>query len=81
MYNDTNIILFYLPLYSFDFNPIKEMFRELKTYIRQIWDEHIGFVRADFIGFLEECVSVVGARKASAKGHFRRSGISVNESQ
>jgi hypothetical protein len=28
---------------------------------------------------LEECVSVVGARKASARGHFRRSGISVDE--
>jgi DDE superfamily endonuclease len=53
------VVLLYLPPYSPDFNPIEEMFRELKTYIRQVWDEHIGFVRADFLGFLEECVTVV----------------------
>ncbi len=60
-------------------NPIEEMFGELKTYVKQVWDEHIGFVKADFLGFLEECVSVVGARKASARGHFRHPGISVDE--
>jgi hypothetical protein len=65
--------------YSFDFSPIEEMFGELETYIRQVWDEHIGFVRADFLGFLEECVGIVGARKASARGHFRRAGISIDE--
>ena len=53
-----------------------EMFGELKTYMRQVWDQHIGFVRADF---LEECVTVVGARKASARGHFRRADISMDE--
>jgi hypothetical protein len=36
------------------------MFGELKTYIKEVWDEHIGFVKADFLGFLEECVTVVG---------------------
>jgi transposase len=71
MCDDAGVILLYLLLYSPDFNPIEEMFGELKTYIRQVWDEHIGFVRANFLGFLEECVTVVGARKASAKGHFR----------
>ncbi len=69
----------YLPLYSPDLNLIEEMFGELKTYIRQVLDEHIGFVRADFLGFLEECVTVVGAREASARGHFRRAGISINK--
>ena len=69
----------YFPPYSPDFKPIEEMFGELKTYIRQVWDEHIGFVRPDFLGFLEECVTVVGARKASASGHFRRAGISMDK--
>jgi len=48
-------------------------------YIRQAWDEHIGFVRADFPSFLEECVEIVGARKTSARGHFRRAGISIDD--
>jgi hypothetical protein len=79
MCDDAGVVLLYLPPHSFDFNLIEEMFGELKTYIKQVWDEHIGFVRADFVGFLEECVTVVGARKASARGHFRRAGISIDE--
>jgi transposase len=63
---DAGVVLLYLPPYSYDFNPIEKMFRELKTYIREVWDKHIDFIRADFLGFLEECVTVVGARKASA---------------
>ena len=61
MCDDVRVILLYLLLYLPDFNPIKEMFGELKTYIKQVWDEHIGFIKADFLGFLEECVTVVGA--------------------
>ena len=79
MCDDAGVILLYLPPYSPDLNPIEEMFGELKTYIKQVWEEHIGFVRADFLGFLEECVSVVGVRKVSTRGHFRRSSISVDE--
>ena len=55
MCDDAGVILLYLPPYSPDLNPIEEMFGELKTYIKQVWDEHIGFVKADFLGFLEEC--------------------------
>jgi len=43
------------------------------------WDEHIDFVRADFWGFLEESVTVVGARKAIARGHFHHAGVSIDE--
>jgi transposase len=81
MCGDAGVVLLYLPPYSPDLNPIKEMFGELKTYIKEVWDEHIGFVRADFLGFLKECVSVVGARKGSARGHFRRSGILVDDAE
>jgi len=79
MCDDAGVILLYLLLYLPDFNPIKEMFKELKTYIRQVWDKHIGFIRADFLGFLEECVTVVGARKASAKGYFHHASILINK--
>jgi len=61
MCDDAGVLLLYLPPYSPDFNPIEETFGKLKTYIREVWDKHIGFVRADFLGFLKECVTVVGA--------------------
>lgn len=81
MCNDARVILVYLLPSSFDLNPIKKMFRELKTYIKQNWDKHISFVKANFLGFLEECVSVVSARKASARGHFRRCSISIDKAE
>jgi len=66
------------PPYSPDLNPIEGFFGELKIYIRQAWYEYIAFVRAEFLCFLEECVEVVGSRKASARGHFLQAGISVD---
>ncbi|KAK4456565.1 hypothetical protein QBC42DRAFT_190717, partial [Cladorrhinum samala] len=55
--DDAGIVLLNLPPFSPDLNPIEE-------YIRQAWDKHISFVRVDFPSFLQECVEVVGARKA-----------------
>lgn len=63
--------------YSPDLHPIEEFFGELKTYIRQVWEDQIDFVKDDFISFLEECVEVVGRRKASTEGYFRRAWISL----
>jgi hypothetical protein len=68
-----------LLLYSLDFNPIEGIFGELKTYIRQVWDKYIGFIRADFLGFLEECITTIGARKASARSHFYYTSISIDK--
>jgi transposase len=51
--DDAGVILRYLPPYSPDLNPIEEFF-ELKPYIRQVWHEHEGFIKADFLSFLEE---------------------------
>lgn len=76
--DDAGVVLLYLPPYSPDLNPIEEFFSKLKMYIRQVWDKQEGFIRADFQSFLEECVEVVGSRKASAKGHFYRAGISID---
>lgn len=36
MCDNVGVILLYLPPYSPNFNSIKEMFKELKTYIRQV---------------------------------------------
>ncbi|KAK4068649.1 hypothetical protein Purlil1_13759 [Purpureocillium lilacinum] len=79
--DSAGVVLLYLPPYSPDLDPIEEFFGELKTYIRQVWEDQIDFVKDDFISFLEECVEVVGRRKASAEGHFRRAGISLETSE
>jgi transposase len=79
MCDEAGVVLRYRPPYSPDLAPIEEFFGELKTYIRQVWDDQEDFIRADFGGFLEECITVVGGRKASARGHFRRVGFSIDE--
>lgn len=73
------VLLLYLPPYSPDLNPIEEYFGELKTYIREIWDEHGDCIKEDFGAFLKEAVSVVGERHTSAEGHFKHAGISIDE--
>jgi len=67
MCDEAGVVLRFLPPYSPDLNPIEEFFGELKAYIRKCWDEHEGFIRADFSSFLEECVTVVGGRVAIAR--------------
>lgn len=61
MCNDARVVLLFLPPYLLNFNSIEEFFGELKMYIRQGWDEYEGFIRADFLSFLEECIDVVSA--------------------
>lgn len=69
----------FLPPYSPDYNPIEEFFSELKTYIQKHWDEHLGLIKVDFKAFLRICIRAVGSRKESARGHFRHSGLIVEE--
>lgn len=72
------IVLMQSP-YSPDLNPMEEFFGELKNHMRQIWNEHEDLIRHDFGFFLEECVRTVGEREKSARGHFERCGISIDE--
>jgi len=60
----------YLP----DINPIKELFAEIKTYIKQQRYHHADLFKNNF---LRMCVDIVGSQVASAEGHFRHSGISI----
>ncbi|KAL0929406.1 uncharacterized protein CTRU02_215572 [Colletotrichum truncatum] len=79
MCSEAGVVLIYSAPYSPDIIPIEHFFGELKNFTRKVWDEHQGFIRADFQGFLEECVMVVGQRKKSARGHFRSCSISIDE--
>ena len=33
----------------------------------------------DFVSFLEWCIDEVGGREASARGHFRSAGVTIEE--
>jgi transposase len=79
MCRDAGVILLYLPPYSLDLNPIEEFFAELKAFIKKYWYEYEDNPHQNFTAFLEWCVSVVGDRERSAKGHFRHAGVNVEE--
>jgi transposase len=76
---EAGVKLLYLPPYSPDLNPIEEFFAELKMFIKRNWQRYMDDPGQDFKAFLEWCVDTVGARKSSAEGHFRHSGLSIEE--
>jgi transposase len=71
--------LIYLALYSPDMNPIEEFFAEIKGYIKQQRHRHSELFNRDFDAFLRLCIDVVGSRATSAQGHFRHSGLFVED--
>jgi transposase len=76
---DTGIKLVYLPPYSPDLNLIKEFFAELKAFIKRYWHIYERNRNQGFGNFLEWCINVVGGQEHSAEGHFRHSGLTVEE--
>jgi transposase len=79
MCRDAGVKLIYLPPYSPDLNSIEEFFAELKAFIKKQWHEYEDNPCQDFKVFLEWCVGVVGGRERSANGHFRHTGVMVEE--
>jgi len=71
--------LVFLPPYSPDFNPIEEFFAELKAFVKKHWHVFEENLSSDFVSFLEWCIDEVGGRKASACGHFRSAGVTIEE--
>jgi transposase len=71
--------LVYLPPYSPDKNPIEEFFAELKAFIKKHWMVFEANPEYEFKAFLEWCVDEVGGREASARGHFRNAGVTIQE--
>jgi transposase len=70
MCRDAGVRLVYLPPYSPDLNPIEEFFAELKAFIKKQWHEFEESPHQYFKVFLEWCVSIVGGKERSARGHF-----------
>lgn len=76
---DAGVKVVYLPPYSPDLNPIEEFFSELKGFIKRNWSYFADDPDRDFSTFLERCINQVGAKKDSARGHFRHAGLSVED--
>ena len=77
--SDAGVILIYLPPYLSDFNPIEEFFAELKRFIEQNWELYEQHPNEGFATFLRGCAEVVGSRWHSAKGHFIKAGLTVEQ--
>lgn len=76
---DKGVKLVYLPPYSPDLNPVEEFFAELKAFIRRHWHSYDENPDQEFDHFLEWCVEKVGAKRQSARGHFRNAGLHIEE--
>lgn len=79
MCSEAGVKLVYLPPYSPDLNPIEEFFAELKAFIRGHWRSYEEYPDQGFDNFLKWCVNIVGARAKSEEGHFRHSGLTMEE--
>lgn len=79
MCSDAGVKLVYLPPYSPDLNPIEEFFSELKAFIKRKWAWYEEDPEQGFGAFLERCIHAVGSRKKSALGHFRHSGVDIED--
>jgi transposase len=76
---NARVKLIYLPPYSSDLNPIEEFFAELKAFIkrnRQVYEANPS-QGSDY--FLNWCINVVGEQEQSAQGHFRHTGLRMDE--
>jgi transposase len=71
--------LIYLPPYLLDLNPIEEFFAELKAFIKRSWHNYEENPEQGFDAFLEWCIDIVGGRERSARGHFRYTGLTIEE--
>lgn len=79
MCSQAGVLLVYLPPYSPDLNPIEELFAELKAFIKRHWQAYADNPSQGFDNFLEWCIDTVGRRKQSTEGHFRNSGLVIEE--
>ncbi|KAJ3548569.1 hypothetical protein NM208_g933 [Fusarium decemcellulare] len=79
MCEEASVEVLFLSPYSPDYDPIEEFFAELKAFIRRHWHENEHFISIDFQSYLEWCIDVISTREESAKGHFRHTGVEIEE--
>lgn len=79
MYEGAGMMLLYLSPYLPRFNPIEELFTELKVFIKKSWHVFEQALGQRFDAFLRWCIDIVGERQDSARGHFGHASITVEE--
>jgi transposase len=76
--DEAGVMLHFLSPYSPDLNPIEELFSQLKAFIRRHWRKQaLNF--ENFGEFLRWALGIVESDVKSARGHFRNSGLSVEQ--
>ena len=69
------VLLWYLLLYSPDFNPIEAFFKDIKTLMRRLykWSRGNQLTKDEFKDFLREYAEerASGRSLAAIRGHFR----------
>jgi transposase len=75
---EAGVMLFFLSPYSPDLNPIEELFSQLKAFVRRHWRKQAHSFD-NFGEFLRWAVGLVGSDVKSAQGHFRNSGLSIDQ--
>jgi transposase len=75
---EAGVMLFFLSPYSPDLNPIEELFSQLKAFVRRHWRKQAHNFD-NFGEFLRWAVGLVGSDVKSAQGHFRNSGLSIDQ--
>jgi transposase len=70
MCKEAGVTLLSLSPYSPHFNPIEELFAELKAFIKKSWQVFEEAPGQGFNEFLRWCIDVVGERQDSARGHL-----------
>lgn len=76
--DEAGVMLFFSSPYSPDLNPIEELFSQLKAFVRRHWRKQAHNFD-NFGEFLRWAVALVGSDVKSAQGHFRNSGLSIDE--
>lgn len=73
------ILLWYLPPYSPDFNPIEAMFSDIKRMMKREYKHRDGdlMLESEFKDFLQMCAESVGEK--GLRGHYRNSMLSFME--
>jgi len=74
---DHGVLLWYLPPYSPDFNPIEAFFGDLKAFIRRhyTWKGGDSISEDDFKLFLETSAKSVGTWIDAIAGHYKKAGM------
>ena len=76
------VVIWYLPPYSPDFNPIEAFFHDLKAYMRRNYQHSggDGLTDAEFKAFLYKAAHEVGNRAGGLHGHYRSAKLAFRDS-